>query len=37
MYAKMPYTVIQRTVYIHLTLSELTPAILGELTSLDDR
>jgi pyruvate/2-oxoglutarate dehydrogenase complex dihydrolipoamide dehydrogenase (E3) component len=31
MYAKAPYTVIQRAVHIHPTVSELIPTILGEL------
>jgi pyruvate/2-oxoglutarate dehydrogenase complex dihydrolipoamide dehydrogenase (E3) component len=31
MYAKKPYTVIQRAVHIHPTVSELIPTILGEL------
>ncbi len=34
MYAKAPYTVIQRAVHIHPTVSELIPTILGELTEL---
>jgi pyruvate/2-oxoglutarate dehydrogenase complex dihydrolipoamide dehydrogenase (E3) component len=32
MYAKAPYTVMQRAVHIHPTLSELIPTMLGELT-----
>jgi pyruvate/2-oxoglutarate dehydrogenase complex dihydrolipoamide dehydrogenase (E3) component len=32
MYAKAPYSVIQRAVHIHPTLSELIPTMLGELT-----
>jgi pyruvate/2-oxoglutarate dehydrogenase complex dihydrolipoamide dehydrogenase (E3) component len=35
MYAKAPYTVIQRAVHIHPTVSELIPTMLGELTPLD--
>ena len=31
MYAKAPYTVLQRAVHIHPTVSELIPTILGEL------
>jgi pyruvate/2-oxoglutarate dehydrogenase complex dihydrolipoamide dehydrogenase (E3) component len=34
MYAKRPYTVIQRAMHIHPTVSELIPAILGELQPL---
>ena len=38
MYAKAPYTVIQRAVHIHPTVSELIPTMLGELnpTSVND-
>ncbi len=32
MYAKAPYTVVQRAVHIHPTVSELIPTMLGELT-----
>jgi pyruvate/2-oxoglutarate dehydrogenase complex dihydrolipoamide dehydrogenase (E3) component len=32
MYAKAPYTVMQRVVHIHPTVSELVPTMLGELT-----
>ena len=35
MYAKTPYTVIQRAVHIHPTVSELIPTILGELKPFD--
>ena len=35
MYAKAPYTVIQRAVHIHPTVSELVPTMLGELTPLN--
>jgi len=34
MYAKMPYTVIQRAMHIHPTVSELIPTMLGELKPL---
>jgi pyruvate/2-oxoglutarate dehydrogenase complex dihydrolipoamide dehydrogenase (E3) component len=34
MYAKQPYTVIQRAVHIHPTVSELIPTMLGELEPL---
>jgi pyruvate/2-oxoglutarate dehydrogenase complex dihydrolipoamide dehydrogenase (E3) component len=34
MYAKMPYTVIQRAMHIHPTLSELIPTVLGDLKPL---
>jgi pyruvate/2-oxoglutarate dehydrogenase complex dihydrolipoamide dehydrogenase (E3) component len=36
MYAKFPYTVIQRAVHIHPTVSELIPTMLGELTPFGD-
>jgi pyruvate/2-oxoglutarate dehydrogenase complex dihydrolipoamide dehydrogenase (E3) component len=35
MYAKAPYTVMQRAVHIHPTVSELLPTILGELKPLE--
>ena len=35
MYAKAPYTVIQRAVHIHPTVSELIPTILGSLKLLE--
>jgi pyruvate/2-oxoglutarate dehydrogenase complex dihydrolipoamide dehydrogenase (E3) component len=35
MYAKAPYTVIQRAVHIHPTVSELVPTLLGELKPLE--
>jgi pyruvate/2-oxoglutarate dehydrogenase complex dihydrolipoamide dehydrogenase (E3) component len=35
MYAKAPYTVMQRAVHIHPTVSELLPAMLGDLKPLD--
>jgi len=34
MYAKKPYTVIQRAMHIHPTVSELLPTTLGELQPL---
>jgi len=34
MYAKAPYTTIQRAVHIHPTVSELVPTMLGELKPL---
>jgi pyruvate/2-oxoglutarate dehydrogenase complex dihydrolipoamide dehydrogenase (E3) component len=34
MYAKAPYTVIQRAMHIHPTVSELVPTMLGELQPL---
>jgi pyruvate/2-oxoglutarate dehydrogenase complex dihydrolipoamide dehydrogenase (E3) component len=34
MYAKAPYTVIQRAMHIHPTVSELIPTLLGELSPL---
>ena len=35
MYAKAPYSVIQRAVHIHPTVSELIPTMLGELSPLN--
>lgn len=35
MYARAPYTTIQRAVHIHPTVSELIPTVLGELKPLD--
>jgi pyruvate/2-oxoglutarate dehydrogenase complex dihydrolipoamide dehydrogenase (E3) component len=35
MYAKAPYTVMQRAVHIHPTVSELIPTMLGELRNLE--
>jgi len=35
MYAKAPYSIIQRAVHIHPTVSELIPTMLGELKPLD--
>jgi pyruvate/2-oxoglutarate dehydrogenase complex dihydrolipoamide dehydrogenase (E3) component len=34
MYARAPYTVIQRAVHIHPTVSELIPTMLGDLRPL---
>ena len=34
MYAKAPYTVMQRAMHIHPTVSELIPTMLGELKPL---
>ena len=34
MYAKVPYTVVQRAMHIHPTVAELIPTILGELKPL---
>jgi len=34
MYAKAPYTVIQRAMHIHPTVSELVPTMLGDLSPL---
>jgi len=34
MYSRAPYTVIQRAVHIHPTVSELVPTMLGELSPL---
>jgi hypothetical protein len=31
MYAKAPYTLIQRAMHIHPTVSEYLPTVLGEL------
>jgi pyruvate/2-oxoglutarate dehydrogenase complex dihydrolipoamide dehydrogenase (E3) component len=36
MYARAPYTVMQRAMHIHPTVSELIPTILGELQPLQD-
>jgi len=36
MYAKAPYTAIQRAVHIHPTVSELVPTMLGELKPLSE-
>jgi len=34
-HAKAPYTVMQRAMHIHPTVSELLPTILGDLKPLD--
>ena len=34
MYAKAPYTVLQRAMHIHPTVSDLIPTMLGELKPL---
>jgi pyruvate/2-oxoglutarate dehydrogenase complex dihydrolipoamide dehydrogenase (E3) component len=34
MYAKAPYTVMQRAMHIHPTVSELLPTMLGDLKPL---
>jgi pyruvate/2-oxoglutarate dehydrogenase complex dihydrolipoamide dehydrogenase (E3) component len=34
MYAKAPYTVLQRAMHIHPTVSELVPTLLGDLKPL---
>ena len=35
MYAKAPYTVLERAMHIHPTVSELIPTMLGELQPLE--
>ena len=35
MYAKAPYTVIQRAVHIHPTVTELIPTMLADLAPLN--
>ena len=35
MYADAPYTVIQRAMHIHPTVSELIPTMLGDLQPLE--
>jgi pyruvate/2-oxoglutarate dehydrogenase complex dihydrolipoamide dehydrogenase (E3) component len=37
MYAKAPYTVMQRAMHIHPTVSEFIPPMIGELVPLSDR
>jgi len=37
MYAKAPYTVMQRAMHIHPTVSELLPTILGDLKPVTQR
>jgi len=34
MYAKAPYTVMQRAMHIHPTVSEFIPTMLGDLKAL---
>jgi hypothetical protein len=34
MYARAPYTTIQRAVHIHPTVAELIPTVLGDLKPL---
>ena len=34
MYARQPYTVLQRAVHIHPTVAELLPTLMGELQPL---
>jgi pyruvate/2-oxoglutarate dehydrogenase complex dihydrolipoamide dehydrogenase (E3) component len=34
MYAKAPYTTVQRAMHIHPTISELIPTVLGDLKPL---
>ena len=36
MYANAPYSVIQRAMHIHPTVSELIPTLLGELQPLGE-
>ena len=35
MYARAPYTVVQRAVHIHPTVAELVPTMLGDLAPLE--
>jgi hypothetical protein len=37
MYAKAPYTTLQRAMHIHPTISELIPTVLGELAPLEHK
>ena len=37
MYAKTPYTTLQRAMHIHPTVSELIPTMLGELKAVDPK
>lgn len=37
MYAKAPYTTLQRAMHIHPTVSELIPTVLGEMAPLEQR
>ncbi len=36
MYAKAPYTVVQRAMHIHPTVSELLPTVLDDLEPLEN-
>jgi pyruvate/2-oxoglutarate dehydrogenase complex dihydrolipoamide dehydrogenase (E3) component len=36
MYARKPYTTIQRAMHIHPTVSELIPTVLGEMKPLEN-
>ena len=36
MYAKAPYTVVQRAMHIHPTVSELLPTVLDDLKPLEN-
>ena len=36
MYAKAPYTVVQRAMHIHPTVSELLPTMLDDLEPLEN-
>jgi pyruvate/2-oxoglutarate dehydrogenase complex dihydrolipoamide dehydrogenase (E3) component len=35
MYARVPYTIMQRAVHVHPTVSELLPTLLGALEPLE--
>jgi pyruvate/2-oxoglutarate dehydrogenase complex dihydrolipoamide dehydrogenase (E3) component len=37
MYAKAPYTTLQRAMHIHPTVSELIPTVLGSLEPLEQK
>lgn len=37
MYAKAPYTVLQRAMHIHPTVSEFIPTLLGDLVPLEEK
>ncbi len=37
MYAKAPYTVLQRAMHIHPTVSEFIPSLLGDLVPLEEK
>ena len=36
MYARVPFTVLQRAMHIHPTVAELLPTILGELQPIEE-